>query len=90
MKHKADYEISHSQLAFALNEISLNLLKREIVLKDKDAIVSRFEFDGVPYGTTKEAHAEIETIKGKSTKKWFHVSIYRLESGRYELTIYVL
>lgn len=44
----------------------------------------------VAYGTTHSFNFEIKTLKGKPTRKWFHVVIYRLDSGRYELTTYIL
>ena len=44
----------------------------------------------VKYGETRRADFEIFTLKGKQSKKWFHISIYRAETGRYELTAYVL
>lgn len=49
-----------------------------------------FCFGGVGYEETKETHAEIATLKGKATKKWAHVTIYRMSSGRYEMNAYIL
>lgn len=46
--------------------------------------------DHLGYGETRSVNVELDTLKGKPTKKWFHVSIYRMDSGRYELTTYVL
>ena len=42
------------------------------------------------YEETKEVHCPILAIKGKPTKKWYHIVIYRMSSGRYELTNYIL
>lgn len=44
----------------------------------------------VGYGETRRANFEIARLKGKPTKKWFHMVIYRAETGRYELTAYIL
>lgn len=44
----------------------------------------------VSYGTTHRFDFEIKTLKGKPTRKWFHAAIYRMDSGRYELTSYIL
>jgi Fe-S-cluster-containing hydrogenase component 2 len=33
---------------------------------------------------------QIATMRGKPTRKYFHVCIYRLDSGRYELNTYIL
>jgi hypothetical protein len=42
------------------------------------------------YGNDRSGNFEIASLRGKSTKKWFHAQIYRMDSGRYELTTYVL
>lgn len=46
--------------------------------------------DYLGYQENKDFHFEIKTIKEKITKKYLHVCIYRLESGRYELVKYAL
>ena len=53
-------------------------------------ILSPFNNGGLAYGTTKKAHYELESLKGKKTKKYFHVTIFRKENGRYEMTCYIL
>lgn len=47
-------------------------------------------YGGVSYGQTVSRSFELATFKGKSTKKWAHVTLYRMESGRYELVSYML
>lgn len=42
------------------------------------------------YGDTRRISLKLETFQGKPTKKYFHVTIYRLDSGHYELTAYTL
>jgi hypothetical protein len=42
------------------------------------------------YGESRRGDFAIELLKGRPTKKFFHVSIYRMDSGRYELIDYVL
>lgn len=49
-----------------------------------------FNAGPINYGQTRSHTFEISTLKGKPTRKGFHVTIYRMESGRYELTTYVL
>jgi hypothetical protein len=44
----------------------------------------------VAYGQAIRADFEILTRKGKSTRAWFHINIYRSENGTYELNCYVL
>ena len=46
--------------------------------------------DPLNYGNTRRGHFSIERYKDRPTKKYFHVVICRLDSGRYELTTYVL
>lgn len=41
------------------------------------------------YTSTRAASFEIERLRDKPTRKYFHVSLYRMDSGRYELTTYV-
>lgn len=45
---------------------------------------------GVSYGQTVSRSFELASLKGKKTKKWAHITLYRMESGRYELTNYIL
>jgi hypothetical protein len=80
----------HVALNPALTALSNHLLEREIVLKEEGSLESPYHFDGIPYGTHKSAHAEILTIKGKTTRKWGHVTIWRETNGRYEINFYVL
>lgn len=42
------------------------------------------------YGQTRTASFQLTSLKGKPTRKYFHASIYRMDSGRYELTTYTL
>lgn len=80
----------HSALWSALNDLELHLLQREIVLVDPFYFPNAFS-DGVQYGHTREAHAEIKTVKNKATKKYAHVTIWRDgKTGRYEINFYIL
>lgn len=45
---------------------------------------------GQRYGETKIANIPLVTYKGKPTKKFGHITIYRAESGRYEQVNYIL
>ena len=83
-------QIYHETLSSAVNESLAEIALRGAVLRDAEQITGVFEFGGLAYGQSKEAHAEIETLKGKRTHKFAHASIYRMESGRYELTVYIL
>ena len=47
-------------------------------------------FPPVNYGQTFSKSYPLKSYKGKPTKKWAHMVIYRMESGKYELTNYIL
>lgn len=89
-------KIYFNYLIDAFLQICAELQEKEIKLK-KDgeddehlfALTRGFE-GGVNYGETVSANFEIDTLKGKSTRKYFHVSIYRMENGKYEVTSYIL
>ena len=72
-------------LSDALDHAEKSLAAEKIVLKE--SFRTRFE-RGINYGEKEESHTEIDTLKGKKTKKYFHVIISRLDSGRYELICY--
>lgn len=42
------------------------------------------------YGQTRRASFALDSFKGKPTRKHLHAVVYRMDSGRYELTIYGL
>lgn len=83
------FKIYHETLGEAVNEVHETLKREGIELIDAGTISDRYQFDGIPYGQTKDCHAEVSTVKSKTTRKWVHVSIYRMDSGRYELTLYL-
>ena len=49
-----------------------------------------FTFGGVAYGTSKDAHFELTSFKGKPTRKFGHINVWRSETGLYEVNAYVL
>lgn len=48
-----------------------------------------FTFGGVAYGTNKDAHFELISFKGKPTRKFGHINVWRSETGLYEVNAYV-
>lgn len=80
MFHETLFKAVETGLTYATDK------KAEI---NADTIRERFS-GGMVYGETKEAHAEIVSLKGKPTKKWFHLTIWRDMSGRYEVNTYIL
>ena len=53
-----------------------------------------FNYGGVKYGEVKSVSQEIVTLKGKKTKKFAHITIFRegrgTAAGMYEATAYIL
>lgn len=44
--------------------------------------------NGLKYGESQSEHIKILSIKGKKTRKYFHVVVTRFETGKYELVCY--
>lgn len=62
---------------------------------DEDELFTQFGTGGISYGQNKGANISLlkdgQPIVGRSGKplnRALHVSIYRMDSGRYELTVY--
>lgn len=49
-----------------------------------------FEQGGISYGEVQSVNVEINKLKGRNTRKWYHVVITRMDSGNYELVNYIL
>jgi hypothetical protein len=81
---KFDYEVYHKTLASCFDEAENYVIKRGY-----DAI--EFELSDpqhVSYGQTQRYNKEL-TVNGKPQQKGFHIQIYRMDSGSYELNMYV-
>lgn len=74
------------KLSDVIAQVRKDLEIEQIVLCED--FVVRYCFGGIKYNETSKEHFEIDTIKGKKTKKWYHIIICRLDSGRYELVSY--
>ena len=59
-------------------------------LSDKNAYELEKLERPMTYGEVRTADFSIVQLRGRPTKKYFHVVITRLDSGRYELVTYVL
>lgn len=46
--------------------------------------------EALVYGQTRRFDFRLLSLKGRATRKCFHVTIYRTTEGRYELNTYVL
>jgi hypothetical protein len=56
----------------------------------QNAVERHFGIGGVAYGEVREGHFPLLSLKGKSTRKYLHVVITRLETGTYEVVSYIL
>jgi len=78
-------------LGEALRAFVAQVFERGAVLAENELANVAEKFNGgVSYGQSVSRSFELLTFKGKATRKGAHVSLYRMESGRYELTAYVL
>lgn len=81
-------------LSSALDYVKTNVEKKGFTL-DENSLMVHFGTGGVSYGETKGANIEvlkdgksITNKLGKQNSKYVHISLYRMPSGRYELTFY--
>lgn len=86
MKHNLDIQYFENVVDCWL-EAALRLQRAGAVLENSEW---QQDISAVNYGDTRRWSYAIASLKGKPTKKWFHFAIYRLDSGRYELTAYIL
>ena len=79
----------HSTLSGAVDEIVYRLLRQGAVPADPNW---RDTFSSLPLyrAQSHRTSFELASLRGKLTKKFFHVNLYRLDSGRYELNTYIL
>ena len=81
----------HAMLSNALDAVNAHLVTRQIeIAEDGKNWANVFCFGGLAYGENKEAHFPLANIKGKTTRKFGHVTIWRNEVGRYEVNFYIL
>ena len=94
----AKIDTHFERLEQALTAVETYLTQNNIVLDpsehqkdeaDPTGVRGPFMYGGINYGETKDKHYKILSIKERPTRKYLHISIYRMETGRYELTFYV-
>lgn len=71
------------------NSIQVDISEHPSNEADEFGIRGPFLYGGIPYEQKKDAHYKLLAYKGRPTKKYLHVSVYRMPSGNYELTCYV-
>ncbi len=89
LNHNMKIQPFHSTLQKAIDE-GIRYLAERGANFNSDQLREPFTFDGVKYGQTKEAHCEIESFKGKNTHAFAHLTIWRSNSGQYEVNSYIL
>lgn len=82
---------NYESLSKALDAVEQYLAETNSTLdpEENESVNEPYMYGGISYETTKEAHYKLSTYKGKKTKKYLHVSIYRTDNGLYELTRYI-
>ena len=80
----------HETLSAALETAFQNIAARHAIIAPADMENNHFTFGGMVYGETKSQSFPLESYKGKATRKYAHVTIWRHETGRYEENTYVL
>jgi len=83
----------YETLGQALDALEVYIQKERAVLDPQEhpeGVREPFALDGIAYETKKDANYKLISYKGKPTRKYLHVSIYRMPTGRYELTHYVM
>lgn len=91
MSNTPTLQAYHPTLSAAIDALRKHLDEREIVLANGfDDFIFPYMFDGIPYETHKEIHAEIATVKGKPTVRFAHACIWRMNTGTYEINFYML
>lgn len=76
----------YETLSDVLDVVDKQILEEKIVLECDYR--SSYSTGGINYGETSRTHWEIVSIKGKKTRKYFHVIITRMDNGKYELVSY--
>lgn len=76
----------HDSLGECITDVGDNLLELN---EAKSSEWNNHIFGSVGYGETYRQNFHLDSLLGKGTRKGLLVSIYRLESGRYELTCYI-
>jgi len=79
----------HPTLQKAIDE-GIRYLNDQGAVFNPDELREPFTFDGVSYGTSRESHCVIQTLKGRRTQKYGHLTIWRSSNGQYEVNAYIL
>lgn len=81
------YETYHETLSSVFEEFKSALIANGIEVKDFSDLENA---NGLSYGQNARFNFPIHKKKGKGTNAWAHLSVFRMDSGRYEMTAYIL
>lgn len=82
----ATSDVYHDSLSEAIDAIRAKAESKGFKVVD-DEVFTQLGTGGISYGTTKKGQLAL-TKDGLETKKKIAYAIYRMDSGRYELTSY--
>jgi hypothetical protein len=69
----------------AIRFIEEAIAKRKYEMAPTDNL----RFEHVSYETTVHYNIPLQRTDGKNTKRWLHIQMYRMHSGRYEANYYL-
>ena len=76
----------HETMGSLIEDVKINYLElNKIESREFDEHI----FESVPYEKNFHRAFEIDSMKGKNTRKYIQLCVYRMASGRYELVIYI-
>lgn len=71
--------------AAAIRSVEESIETRKYQLQPTDCL----RFEHVNYGGTVHYNIPLQRTDNKNTKRWVHIQMYRMDSGRYELNYYL-
>jgi|TARA_R110000851_G_scaffold270161_2_gene422825 hypothetical protein len=83
---KHDHEVYHNSLSESLSEVERFVSEKGYEVNQDELF--QFGIGGVSYGQTKKYAFEL-TRQGEPAKNMINVQIYRMDSGKYELNMYL-
>ena len=81
------YNIYHETLHSVFNEVAKGISDKGIVSEEFSNFLCT---GGIGYNENRRFNFEIDSIRGKNTRKGLQIQVARFESGTYELNCYTL
>jgi len=83
-----EYETYHETLASVLDEAEEYITKKGYKFTE-DRYYPDVTSGGIPYGVTQRITRDVEEVAGKQRQNTLILTIYRMDSGRYELVMFL-